>query len=200
MNQELCQISVEDFSEQSLKDWLKQQAQIYQLTYLLAHAEDGVIWGSFDLDSGRLTTAEAVFPECYFPKLRLNTLQQCRVFGKAGEVFLWNNNGEWRSRLILESTASELIEKQQIGLIPESQILWGTKGQEKDNFTLLSDGSQGLKHAVPLTGINFGSDEKKLKRPVRLQVHHYFCYDSDGIARIFMSRLVDVYAHSKNQI
>lgn len=199
MNQELCQISVEDFSEQSLKDWLKQQAQDYQLTYLLAHAEDGVIWGHFDLESGRLTTAEAVFPECYFPKLRLKTLQQCRVFGKAGEVFLWNNNGEWRSRLILESTASELIEKQQIGLIPESQILWGTKGEEKkeDGFTLLSDGSQGLRHAVPLTGINFGSDEKKLKRPVKLEVHHYFCYDSDGVARIYLSRLVDLYAHSK---
>lgn len=197
MNQELCQISVEDFSEQSLKDWLKQQAQDYQLTYLLAHAEDGVIWGHFDLESGRLTTAEAVFPECYFPKLRLKTLQQCRVFGEKGEVFLWNSNSKWRSRVILASKASELIEKEEIGLIPESQILWGTKGQEKDNFTLLSDGSQGLRHAVPLIGINFGSDEKKLKRPVKLQVHHYFCYDSDGIARIFISRLVDLYPHPK---
>lgn len=200
MNQELCQISDENFTEQSLQDWLKQEAQDYQLPYLLAHAEDGMIWGHFDIESGRLTTAEAVFPECYFPELWLKTLQQCRLFGEAGEVFLWNSNNKWRSRVILESKASELIEKEQIGLIPESQILWGTKGEEKDNFTLLSDGSQGLRHAVPLTGINFDSNEKNIKRPVRLQVHHYFGYDLDGIARIFISRLVDLYAHSKKQI
>ena len=103
MNQELCQISVENLTEQSLKDWLKQQAQDYQLTYLLAHAEDGVIWGHFDIQKGTLTTAREVFPECNFPELRLKTLQQCRVFGKAGEVLLWNSNGEWRSRLILQS-------------------------------------------------------------------------------------------------
>ncbi|MGB7712164.1 MAG: CRISPR-associated protein Csx19 [Microcoleus sp.] len=194
MNQELSQTSVENLSEDSLKDWLKHQAQNYQLPYLLAHAEDGVIWGHFDIESGTLTSAREVFPECNFPELRLKTLQQCRVFGKAGEVFLWNSNGKWRSRLILESKASELLnkEKEQFGLLPEFQILWGTKGQEKDNFTLLSDGLQGLKHAVPLTGINFESDEKKLKRPVKLEVHHYFCYDLDGVARIFISRLVSL--------
>lgn len=196
MNQELCQTSIENISEQSLQDWLKQQAKIYQLPYLLAHAEDGVIWGRFDTDNGSLITAREVFPECKFPELRLNTLQQCRVFGKAGEVLLWNSNGKWRSRLFLETKASELITKKQIGVIPESQILWGTKGQEnkEHSFTLLSDGSQGLKHAVPRTGINFdrNENEKQPKRPVKLEVHHYFCYDSDGVARIFISRLVSL--------
>ena len=196
MNQELCQTSIENISEQSLQDWLKQQAKNYQLPYLLAHAEDGVIWGRFDIDSGSLIIAREVFPECNFPELRLNTLQQCRIFGKAGEVLLWNSNGKWRSRLILETKASELISKKQIGLIPESQVLWGTKGQEnkKHGFTLLSDGSQGLKHAVPRTGINFdrNENEKQPKRPVKLELHHYFCYDSDGVARIFISRLVSL--------
>ncbi|MBD2483319.1 CRISPR-associated protein Csx19 [Planktothrix sp. FACHB-1365] len=196
MNQELCQTSIENLSEQLLQNWLKQQAKDYQLPYLLAHAEDGVIWGRFDTDSGSLITAREVFPECNFPELRLNTLQQCRIFGKAGEVLLWNSNGKWRSRLILETKASELITKKQIGVIPESQILWGTKGQEnkEHSFTLLSDGSQGLKHAVPRTGINFdrNENEKQPKRPVKLEVHHYFCYDSDGVARIFISRLVSL--------
>lgn len=192
MNQELCQTSIENLSEQLLQDWLKQQSKNYQLPYLLAHAEDGVIWGRFDTDRGSLITAREVFPECKFPELRLNTLQQCRLFGKAGEVLLWNSNGKWRSRLILETKASELITKEQIGLIPEFQILWGTKGQEnkEHSFTLLSDGSQGLKHAVPLIDINFDQDEKAPKRPVKLEVHHYFCYNSDGVARIFLSRLV----------
>jgi CRISPR-associated protein (TIGR03984 family) len=198
MNQELCQTSIESFTKQSLKDWLKQKAKDHHLHYLLAHAEDGVIWGRFDVDTGALITAREVFSECDFPELRLNTLQQCRVFGKAGEVLLWNSSGKWKSRLILETKASELISKNQnkIGLIPESQVLWGTKGQENKEygFTLLLDGSEGLKHAVPLTDINFekDKDEKILKRPVRLDIHHYFCYDSDGVARIFISRLVSL--------
>jgi len=194
MNQELCQTSIENFSEQLLQDWLKQRVKNYHLHYLLAHAEDGVIWGRFDTNSGSVITAREVFPECKFPELRLNTLQQCRVFGKAGEVLLWKTNGKWRSRLILETKVSELMAKKQIGLIPESHLLWGTQGKENPEcgFTLLSDGSQGLKHAVPMTGINFDKDDKKLKRPVKLEVHHYFCYDSDGVARIFLSRLVDL--------
>lgn len=196
MNQELCQTSIENISEQLLQDWLKEQAKNHQLPYLLAYAEDGVIWGKFEIVTGTLKTAREVFPEYNFPKLRLNTLQQCRIFGKAGEVLLWNSNGKWRSRLILETKALELISKEKIGLIPESQVLWGTKGQEnkEHGFTLLSDGSQGLKHAVPRTGINFdrNENEKQPKRPVKLEVHHYFCYDSDGVARIFLSRLVSL--------
>ena len=209
MNQGLCETSVVDFSEQPLKKWLKQQAQKHQLPYLLAHAEDGVIWGRFDLDNGSLTTARAVFPECYFPKLRLGTLQQCRVFGEAGEVFLWNSNGEWRSRLILQSEVDKLITQKQdesiaqekIGLIPESQILWGTQGTTNGNFTLLSDGSEGLKHAVPIVveASYFSKDTKKLYRPVRLEVNHYFGYDSDGVAKIFLSRLVSLNKVSSNR-
>jgi CRISPR-associated protein (TIGR03984 family) len=194
MNQELSQTSVEKLTEESLKDWVKQQAEDYQLPYLLAHAEDGVIWGLFDIDSGTLTTAIDVFSECNFAELRLKTLQQCRVFGNTGEVLLWNSNGEWRSRLILQSKVSELIAQEQIGLIPESQILWGTQGKTNGNFTLLSDGSQGLKHAVPIPveQTYFSKDKNELYRPVRLEVNHYFCYDSDGVAKIFLSRLVSL--------
>lgn len=192
MNQELCQISVENLTKQSLKDWLNQQAQDYQLPYLLAHADDGVIWGN--IEKGTLTNAREVFPECNFPELRVKTLQQCRLFGEAGEMLIWNSNGEWRSRLILQSKVSELITQQKIGLIPESQILWGTQGQSNGSFTLLSDGSQGLKHAVPIAveESNFSKDKTTLYRPVRLEVNHYFCYDLDGVARIFLSRLVSI--------
>lgn len=194
MNRELCQTSIENFDENSLEDWLKRKSKDYHLFYLLAHAEDGVIWGRFEMNQNCLITAREVFPNGNFPELRLNTLQQCRIFGKAGEVLLWKSNGNWRSRLILETKVSELMAKKQIYLIPESHILWGTKGKENSEygFTLLSDGSQGLKHAVPMTGINFDKDDKKLKRPVKLEVHHYFYYDSDGVARIFLSRLVDL--------
>jgi CRISPR-associated protein (TIGR03984 family) len=88
---------------------------------------------------------------------------------------------EWKWRLIGKSEEDK---------ITESQILYGTQGKEREGFTLLSDGSQGLRHAVPLTGITFDKEGKK--RPVRLLVHHYITYDDTGIARISLSRLVDL--------
>ena len=57
-------------------------------------------------------------------------------------------------------------------------------------FTLLRDGFQGLKHAVPLTkGIQIDNNEK-LASTIRLVVHHYIDYNDDGLARINLSRLV----------
>jgi CRISPR-associated protein (TIGR03984 family) len=199
--QQLTQISEETLTETSLKDWLTQHAitENYQLPYLLAHAEDGIIWGRFDVENLALETSDRAFPECQFSCLRLSTLQQCRIFGEAGEVLLWNDSGVWRSRLILQSKVSELIAQQQIGLIPELQILWGTQGKTNGNFTLLSDGSQGLKHAVPISvdQTYFSKDRNELYRPVRLEVNHYFCYDSDGVAKICLSRLVSLKKESR---
>ena len=72
--------------DKTLVLWLEKQAKDYHFNYLLAHAEDGVIWGKFEND--KLKTADIVFPEdC--PKLRLLTLQQCRIFGESGEILLW---------------------------------------------------------------------------------------------------------------
>lgn len=200
MNFDLCQpISTNELNSDNLKNWIERQAEKNQLgdsSYLLAHAEDGIIWGRFE--NSKLTTADEVFDKKVFrvdlPKLRLSTLQQCRIFGKNGEILLWPTDEGWRSRIIQD--------KLDVDHIPEWQILWGTqpdKGKneeerKKDGFTLLSDGSQGLKHAVPLTGITFKHDreKKRLHRPVRLLVRHYIDYNDSGIARIFLSRLVSL--------
>jgi CRISPR-associated protein (TIGR03984 family) len=191
---DICKQLPIDGVEQNLKSWLEQQVTEYNLKYLLAHADDGVVWGRFD--DGKLTTAEKVFYPCNFnvhlPKLRLLTLQQCRVFGKKAEVLLWQTGIKWKARLIEHSDTLKFIE--------ECQVLWGTqkeKGQqgedgERQGFTLVSDGSQGLKHAVPLTNIPFSNDKKNLYRPIRLIVHHYIDYDESGVAKIYLSRLVDL--------
>lgn len=176
---------VEEFANgQALHTWLKQKAKEYNLEYLLAHAEDGVIWGRFD--KNQLTTAEKVFckPDFNvdFPTLRLPTLQQCRIFGKSGEVLLWRTGEKWRSRLVQDKGEAEITER---------QILWGTHGQKRDHFTLLWDGLQGLKHAVPFTDVAL-DDRNKLINPVRLLLHHYVNYDDAGVACIHLSRLVDL--------
>lgn len=170
-----------------LRQWINDQAKTYQLVYLLAHAEDGVIWGHFN--KGDLLTSGEVFDN--LPVLRSLTLQQCRIFGKPGEILLWKTEQGWRSRLCQEKGDSN------IDLLEEDQLLWGTKKarDEKDGFTLLADGSQGLKHAVPLVSIPFSEERTNVRHPVHLKVHHYIAYDpDDGLASIFLSRLVDLFS------
>lgn len=68
---------------------------------------------------------------------------------------LWKSGTNWKARLIQDQHLSK------DNYICEKQILWGTqKEEEKKGFTLVSDGSQGLKHAVPLINIPFSQDKK----------------------------------------
>lgn len=163
----------------NLKDWLETQAQEHQLTYLLAHADDGVIWGHFHQD--HLCTSNSVLRES--PPLRIETLQQGRIFGPAGEILLWKGGDSWKAGLIT---------KPDVERIEEKQLLLGTHGKihASEGFTVLWDGAQGLKHAVPFTQIEFQANQK-LAQSLRLLVHHYIEYDQDGLARITLSRLVD---------
>jgi CRISPR-associated protein (TIGR03984 family) len=190
MSKQSCQhLDVDSIIDsQSLISWLKQKANEFHLKYLLAHAEDGVIWGYFQDD--KLNIAHSIFPEVLeFPELRLLTLQQCRVFGEPGEILLWQTDKGLKARLIQDDDNTEKLPD-------EVQIILGTQGTEKDGFTLLSDGQQGLKHAVPLTGIQFDHKEKTQHRPVRLLVRHYIDYNDAGVARIFLSRLVSLTSKS----
>lgn len=171
---------------ETLIHWISNQANIHKLSYLLAHAEDGVIWGHFN--QGKLVTSGEAFDK--LPVLRPSTLQQCRIFGEMGEVFLWRTDNGWKSRLCQEINASS------IDFIEEDQLLWGTKqiGVEKEGFTLVADGSQGLRHAVPLVAIPFSEKQNSLQRPIHLKVRHYINYDNeDGLAYIFLSRLVNLF-------
>lgn len=168
-------------AELEIKQWLQEQAETYSLKYVLAHAEDGVIWGEFR--DGELVTSDSAFS--YLPKLHLSTLQQCRAFGANGEVLLWQSDEGLKARLIDDRMTQDYIR--------EYQILWGTQKDEvRNGFTLVSDGSQGLRHAVPLVDINFDKSQK-LYRPLRLSVRHYITTDEEtGLARIYLSRLVNL--------
>lgn len=179
MNNSFCQdLAVDDIQDDStLTSWIEENASNYQLKYLLAHADDGIIWGKFE--EGKLITAHESFPQ--FPELKLLTLQQCRIFGELGEILIWKTDEGLKARLVQNTSEYESF--------PEDQILWGGRKTEKNGFTLLTDGSQGLEHAVPLKGIKFSKDKE---RPVRLVVRHYYKYDCAGVARIFLSRLVDL--------
>lgn len=188
-----CQPLTVQSIKDNLYEWLQKKADKYKLQYLLAYADDGVIWGKFDKNYS-LTTADQVFKIKHsLVDLRVSTLRQCRIFGEGAEVMLWRigedwqNDQSWQARVISDTNCSPK------DYISEGQILWGTQPvDEAEEFTLVADGAQGLRHAVPLTKLPFSNDRKKFDRPLRLNVRHYIDYDEDGVARIYLSRLVNL--------
>lgn len=173
-----------------VKGWLQAKAIEYQLRWLLAHADDGVMWGK--LDGGHLITsydAVQADPEAQrvCPPLRLETLQQARFFAEHAELLLWRDgDNAWHARLISDSTNAQTAEWKDA--IDEAHMLWGTDTRPlQHGFTLMSDGAQGLRHAVPLEVKGQFAEQK---RPPRLVVRHYVKEDLTGFTRIVASRLV----------
>lgn len=187
-----------------LAGWLVERAMQNELRWLLAHADDGVIWGRVD-NQALLTSGEAILkfhstmqagaPEFSEIKaaiqtcvaLRSETLQQVRLFSEAGELLLWrDSDNKFRARVITEPKDGEKPEWDQC--YDERQLLWGSHGTPLPyGFTLLRDGSQGLRHAVPL---KLSIDNDGSTRPPRLIVRHYI--SKAGFARVEVSRLVNL--------
>jgi len=169
-----------------IKEWSQRQATQYGLKWLLAHADDGVIWGR--VDHGKIVTADSIAPKVS-PPLRRETLQQVRLFAPHAELLLWRDgDDQWYARLIRDANDGETPVWREV--IDESQILWGTHAELLSNgFTLMRDGLQGLRHAVPL---EVKGKFKEESRPLRLWVRHYIAESEDGFARIVASRLLDL--------
>jgi CRISPR-associated protein (TIGR03984 family) len=174
----------------NVRDWLQTQAAQHKLKWLLAHADDGVIWGR--VDDGKVVTSHeagqaSAEARRVCPELRNQTLQQARLFSEAAELLLWRDgDNQWHARLIRDADTQQGEQSNWDDAIDEAQILWGTDPTPlTDGFTMMSDGEQGLRHAVPL------KIEKKFNeetRPLRLHVRHYLT--RGGIACIEASRLL----------
>lgn len=173
--------------------WLVQQAaglaSATQSVFMLIHADDGVIWG-------RIAQGQLLKPDAsdWTPPLRPLTVQQCRLFGDLGELFIWREaEGSWRGRKLLDDSA----QAKNYQLIEEKQMLVGTRvynpAQDKTGFppppllpsafTALIDVSTGMRQIVPCAVVQL---------PVRLTVLHYLSEDEDGQALIKCSRLKTV--------
>lgn len=166
--------------------WFLSQPIVGDKALFLAHADDGVIWGR--VEEEKLITSDRAFDRI-FPPLRAITLQQARIFGINAEVRVWRNGTKFQACRLEDQPDNDAE------AIDEATILWGNNPEAKmEGFTLVSDGRQGLHHAVPLdvSDSAFGRGSKKL-RPLRLLIRHYLTYDREGQARIALSRLVNLY-------
>jgi CRISPR-associated protein (TIGR03984 family) len=152
------------------------------MPWLLAHADDGVIWGRRDPD-GQLVLSGDVFEHPAIAiALRPQTLQRARVFGSGGELLAWRTGNGFAARLIQDGP--ELPPD----TLCEKHLLWalGRPGETRAGFTLLTEGQRGLCHAPPVIPI-------RDKRPA-LVVWHYVNYDAEGQAYIALSRLAGLEA------
>ncbi|HLF25540.1 MAG TPA: CRISPR-associated protein Csx19 [Anaerolineae bacterium] len=176
------EVPIGDFASNA-RGWLATCAIEYGLRYLLAHAEDGVIWGALADDGGLLLSGEA------FPELRValtaNTLQQVRLFSDRAEILVWKDGANWKARIIKDDGG-----KQYDALEDEEYWLWGTPDSNvapKDGFTFLVEGGHGFRHAPPTAHLNLGKNDR-----AALKVRHYVDYDDEGQAYIALSRLVKI--------
>lgn len=79
-------VGVELSPAEWLLQWRSQQSRPVAEHFVLAHANDGVIWGRLFDDGLRVAERHAGDP---WPELRWSTLLDLRAFGPAGEVRLW---------------------------------------------------------------------------------------------------------------
>jgi CRISPR-associated protein (TIGR03984 family) len=157
------------------------------LFWLLAHCDDGVVWGK--REGARWRLSSTAFPDVSPPLGGVN-VQQVRLFGPLREVLIWRTEEGLRGR---ELSDTDTVATDDL-LRPEDQsyILVGDRLlAARDGFSLVADG-RGARHAVPLSSqeSSFGPPENR-RWPLRLQVRHYFSADpGSGLVRVTVSRLV----------
>jgi CRISPR-associated protein (TIGR03984 family) len=168
----------------SLQEWLLSKTRGYD-AWVLAHDAGGVLWGR--VRDGKFITAHDVLENvpATTPSLDSATLQQVRVFADDFEGFLWRiSDDRWGWRLLYEG--NDLADPTYTEAIDEAYLLWGDQAQQLEHdFTLMTDGSQGLAHLLPLP-VN------SKQTPVKLGVRHYLSVDEIGQAYIATSRLVHI--------
>jgi CRISPR-associated protein (TIGR03984 family) len=157
--------------KQALLEWIEKNAQ--GMKYMLAFADDGVIWGRFD--GGKALLAPEISPE-----LHPQTLQRAYLFGETAQILVYKDGQAFRQLLTNDDDPGNADR------IELSYILWGEGGGSsfQDGFTLMVEGRQGLRHMLPLKDVQ--------GKRAALKVRHYVDYDEQNQAYIKYSRLVDV--------
>ncbi len=170
--------------------WLKSRQGMGDHAFLLAFADDGIIWGS--LDSGKLTLSGDVFPKSS-PEFHAQTLWRVHLFSNKAEIRVWKQDGGFQAVRIEDGPdgAEEHID--------EEIILWGDSIAEgpEQGFTWMQDGAQGLRHAPPVSvsaaDLRKANPSAAPRHPLRLVLRRYVNYlEEDGQAYIQAWRLVDL--------
>jgi CRISPR-associated protein (TIGR03984 family) len=159
--------------------------------YALIHLDDGVLWGRVEGDKLILPR-----PGDWTPKLRSVTVQQCRLFGDKGELFIWRESeGRWRGRVVIEEGENydPIIEPQVLNgnrvyrnETEQARRVWATV---PNGFTPIIELETGMHQIVP---IEISERDFEANKRAFLTVYHYLSPDDDGQAKFFCSRLKSI--------
>lgn len=157
--------------DQSLTEWIAAfPSQAGAPAWMLAFADDGVIWGKAENGAGLLTSVP----------LDVETLQSLHLFGEKGELRVWKQDGAL--------TACWLKDQPGVEYFDQSYMMWGTQVEEPGEvFSLVADGRQGLRHAVPFS---LKKADNLSSHPLRLVGRSYLAEDADGQVFVSASRLL----------
>jgi CRISPR-associated protein (TIGR03984 family) len=173
-----------------LASWLLQQPMLGDEAWLLAHCDDGVIWGK--ICQNQLLLSGDVFPEVS-PLLRSLTLQEARLFGELAEVRVWRDDNVFRA------CRTEDRGKTGETTFEEEHLLWGTRMEScRNGFSLVVEGSRGIRQAIPLE-----LDQDLFQghqHPLRMHLRHYMNCDDDGQVYIARSRLCGIRCEGRQDI
>jgi CRISPR-associated protein (TIGR03984 family) len=164
--------------------------------WLLAHCDDGVIWGHRRTPDQSWALSSHVFPELG-ASLIPERLQEMRVFGPREEWLIWRGETTLLGRRLADQAQPGGC--QSCEPLSDTRVLIGDRWQgSREGFTLVADGA-GSRQAVPLEcprGAFEGSGKSGAERaawPLRLHLCHYLNSDTvTGAVRVAASRLVDV--------
>lgn len=170
-----------------LEEYAARDAHKLNFQWLLAHCDDGVIWGEVRADGLHLSCDQSAFPVRGLA-LRAETLQQARLFGEQAELLIWRGPQDLWHATLRRDEPGKTHE-----VIDEHQLLWGydpmLEGKapiNRDDFVQLREGSQGIVHAPPLGQSAFPTEMQR----ATLLVRHYLSEDDSGVVRITHSRLM----------
>jgi CRISPR-associated protein (TIGR03984 family) len=181
---------ISDHECRVLLDWLIRPGpapdDVGNPRWLLAHCDDGVVWGHRRIPDGSWTLSSAAFPNIS-PPLRAATLQEFRAFGSDEELLVWRGEGKLHGRRLRDAPSSQ---PEKMGPIDDLRIILGEHLREEPagGFTVIADRT-GSRHAVP---VECRKEDCAHGPPVRLRIRHYLDQDSTGAVRIAATRLVDL--------
>ena len=112
--------------------------------WLLAHQDDGVIWGYRDNDIWKLSSE--AFPNIS-PKLNMERIQQLRIFGIEEEFLFWRDSKTVKCRVVDGGHKANIPEW--AASFEESFIILGDRVVEstRDGFTVIGN-AQGSRQAI----------------------------------------------------
>ncbi len=155
--------------------------------FLLAFADDGVIWGKMD---GETLVTSHKFDGSISPELRGKTLQQAFIFDAKEEIRLFRDEmNQWQARKVTDAKDKKRV-------IEESQILWGDEavGELQNGFLQVRDNTKGIPNQfIP------AKEKIAVGKCLRLDVHHSVDYNENGEAYIVISRLAGLRIGNRNE-